>query len=336
MGITSDPSDAAHDAASAGAARLVCPSTHPLGCALFARVPLDGGAPDVFDAQDGVAGPIVVAGDRVVTTLTTALHEYRTTLHPIAHPTMSLGFDAPDLPVESMVFAKGRLVVAVQKGTGAIVEVPIDGSPQRVIVNTMSPSPFAFDGETVAWSDDYAAGKADLFVAPIGKGAGKRAARGEIDPFAISLDGGDLFWSTHDPAPEAQTLRVMRSGAATPETIASGQGTIVSIAVDATDVVWLSIADGEVPIVRRAPRAGGTVVDVARGLASTHGLLNVPRLVLCGGVVWFDDRASLLRVAKSGGDVRVVASAPRGEISAFDVDDASAWIAVTEPATAHP
>ena len=322
--IAADPSASTSSAPHPGPATLSCPSTHPQGCALWARVPRDGGAPEIFDVDEGLSGPIVVSDDAVITVSNGVAT--RIVRRPKSAPSDARPLSWPGGTARSMVLADDAVVVSTE---GVIVSVPVDGGPSRAVIKTLDPYILAVHGSNVAWTDEYDAGVADVFVAPLGKGAAKRAARREVDPYAVALDDDGLWWGTYDDTPKLQAIRVLRSGAAYPETLVDAQDQILAIATDATDVLWISFVDGKEPIVRRASKKAGPAIEVARGLATMRNDRFVHRLVVDGDAVWFSDRASVLRAPKSGGPAHVMASV-RGEIASFDVDADALWVAAFE------
>jgi len=99
----------------------------------------DGIEATIFADEEGVAGPIVAAGDHVVTVHTRPSFETVVRLRPIADPTQALTFDGPRMPVLGLAYAGGELISAVKKGTGSLLVLSLDAASYRTIVDTDSP-----------------------------------------------------------------------------------------------------------------------------------------------------------------------------------------------------
>jgi hypothetical protein len=111
---------------------------------------------------------------------------------------------------------------------------------------TVAPSPWSL-------SPDAGMGQGAVMKTPVGGGAASIVASGQADPTVVVADANGVYWGNTEGADDSNPGSVMglTAGAMAPQTIASYQGGLASLAVDSTQVVWCANNDGTIMSIDR-------------------------------------------------------------------------------------
>jgi hypothetical protein len=150
-------------------------------------------------------------------------------------------------PVTALAFASGRVYWAEQF---ALRSIPVSGGEVTTISESaMVPSSLFVDGDVLYVAQDR------LGVAPdYGSIASVPTTGGELSEMAVKqpyprflvVDGGAIYWVNEDlgtNASPASAIMKMSKAGGSPRAIASIQGYVAGMALDATCVYWIEDVD---------------------------------------------------------------------------------------------
>jgi len=217
-----------------------------------------------------------------------------------------MGYLAAD--ESSLYVAINRSLAKSGAKTGRILRVPLAGGTPTDVATGIEPRVIAVDGDTL-WIDDTKMPK---------DGSKPAAATGAKGAMTFAFDAESVYFSTAKgagPAGDSSGARIFRmpkKGGAPVMLAGKLPDEATGLAVDATHVYfcavgWSSPAAERAGVVGRVPRAGGEIEILARDQAALRKLW-----VDEGGVYFLSGRggrqASVLKVAKTGGEVAKIAS----------------------------
>jgi hypothetical protein len=162
--------------------------------------------------------------------------------------------------------------------------------------------------------------KGQIMRAAASGGPPKIVAKNQVEPKAVAVEGGQVFWFVEDDgSPGAAAVRRAATGGGKIRNIARGATAPGAVAVSDKHVFWLSTGEdpdaGWTTHLWRADRDGGKT----RKLATFEG---EPRAVVCEGDEVFVATAGIIaRVPVAGGDpVRLVEDSRQPQALAIDAD----------------
>lgn len=177
---------------------------------------------------------------------------------------------------------------------GKVMKASLAGGVPVQLAVDRCPSAIAVDSTSVYWADPLLY---KISKMPTGGGEPTMLASGDdaTAPFAIAVDGVNVYWTTGLGA-----VMQMSTAGGTPMMLASDQGSVRGIAVDATSVYFTTFESGTV---KRVLIGGGPLTTLASGQDAPVGI------ALHGGTVYWVNTASLMAVAIDGGAVSEIGPA---------------------------
>lgn len=191
-------------------------------------------------------------------------------------------------------------------GNGSVMAVPLaGGEPVVLAAQYNTPEFIAVDEDDVYWSTW---GNGGVFKVPKSGGAPTQLFEGKTVGELV-LDGADIYFTVSS---QAHVRRMSKTGGDSTVIFIGNAGNeaLYTFAVDDEDVyVYASSVDGESKI-HKVPKAGGTAVIVASGLARVGTMvLSGPYLYVTEGGTeqngWHD--GIIWRMAKTGGPPEILA-----------------------------
>jgi hypothetical protein len=156
---------------------------------------------------------------------------------------------------------------------GTVMSAPIlGGTPVTLATGQLHPASLAVTATHVYWAGDTSIA---IFRVPIGGGTVETLVAGG-PPDAAYAGGGDiavnathLYWTQPGATPTTGTVMAIPLDGGSPTTLASDQDGPGAIALDATNVYWVTYNGGTVMAL---PLAGGTPITLASGQSGPGGL----------------------------------------------------------------
>ena len=180
-----------------------------------------------------------------------------------------------------------------------IKRVPKAGGAVETLATTEWSEKLAVDDSFLYWTEDDPLGEEAIRRIPQAGGSVQTILSGaNVDaPGAIVVDDTYVYWTERS---NSRVARVAKGGG-TPSTLVAAQGSYVggAIAVDDTHVYWTDTTGSSDGRVRRVPKAGGAIDDLALGLLGP-GAVN-----LSASHVYWSDYGGVWRLPLGAGGVAV-------------------------------
>ena len=208
------------------------------------------------------------------------------------------------------VAVDGTHVYWVDSG-GSVKKVPLGGGSVTTLATGQNdPLSVEVDDTHVYWVNFYGG---TVNAVPVGGGSVTTLASGQYNPRSVAVDGTHVYWVNYgtlgdesDSVTTDGTVNEVPISGGAVTTLASGQNNPSSLAVDGTNVYWVTGSWGSyagLGTVNAVPVGGGTVTTLATGQ-------NDPTSVATDGtnVYWVDQWSGGVRqVPVGGGPVNTVA-----------------------------
>ena len=181
------------------------------------------------------------------------------------------------------VAASGGTVYWADRGTGAIMAVPVaGGTPTALASGQNDPTDVAVDNGTVYWADSSVTDGAIMAV-PVTGGTPVVLASGQPDPISLTASGGVVYWI--DRGSREIMEEPEGNGGEVYQILVDDPGAPVDLAAGGGFVYWADSVTGQVMAMYAGTGGGGTPFV----LASNQD--NAAYLTVGGGTVYWADAA---------------------------------------------
>ena len=270
----------------------------------------DGGAASEAGGGTSVGGPALAAGY----TMTTVYAGTPTAYGPMAIDATSAYF-----------------VVEDPNAGEDVVQVPLAGGSAIVLATNANDfgGGFALDDSDLYWPDFGNGGKGpdggattpdgEVMRVPLTGGTASAVVTG-TSASAVAVDDANVYWSDL----LAGTLSAVPKGGGAATVLASGQSGVQEIALDATQVYWLTNDSAGIAWLRTVPKSGGTPTKLAEYECTGRSF------ALHGGFVYWTCGGNVMRTPVAGGATTTLALEQASFEGQLAVDDTAVYWATVD------